>query len=200
MKKHEHEKEEFMERSSRLLTGNRLHAGLAVLLVAGLGISAVFPVNSQDITFGDPVDTDYAPYALGQAGPDIAQSFDGPTALEGAARTDTIVFSVGGLVENYGQAEYKVTMAEGDTLNYSWRATDDIYYEFHGHYMLDPETPGDAVLYRNEAASGSHGSVTAALEGWHGWYFVNDSFDEPVEIELTLWGDYELTPGVRNTR
>lgn len=190
-----------MNGSSKLATGNRLHAGLGVVLAIGLAASAVYPVNSQDISFGDPIETDYAPYALGRAGADIAQSFDGPTEPEGEpAKTETIVFSVGGLVENYGQAEYKVTMEPGSTLHYSWRASDDIYYEFHGHTMIDADTPGDAVLYRDEPGSESHGSITAALDGWHGWYFVNDSFDEPVEIELTLWGDYELTPGLINTR
>ena len=190
-----------MSTSSKLVTSNGLHACLGGLLAAGLVIAAVLPVNSQDISFGEPVETDYAPYLLGRAGEDIARTFDTQTGPQGAAtRTDTIVFEVGGLVDNYGQAEYKVTMKEGETLHYSWRASDDIDYEFHGHYMIDQETPGDAVLYRDEAGAESHGTITAPLDGWHGWYFVNDSFDTPVEIELTLWGDYELTPGVLNSR
>lgn len=190
-----------MSNSTKAMTSNLPHAGMAVLLTLGLGIAAVLPAMSQQRTFGDPVDTDYAPYLLGQAGDDVTVSYTERTEpTEETVRTDTVTFKVGGLVENYGQAEYKITMVPGQVVYYSWKASGDIYYELHGHTMIDPETPGDAVLYRNETASEGHGRITAPLEGWHGWYFVNDSFDTPVEIELTLWGDYELAPGYINTR
>jgi hypothetical protein len=190
-----------VSQSTKAVTSNLPHASLAVALTFGLILAAVIPAASQTQTFSDPVETDYAPYNLGQAGGDISTAFDVRTEPQGQfTKTDTIKFHVGGLVENYGQAEYKLTLKPGQTVQYSWTASDEIYYEFHGHYMIDSNTPGDAVLYRNAKASASHGSITAPIEGWHGWYFVNDSFETPIDIELTIWGDYELTPGVINTR
>lgn len=156
-------------------------AALAALAVAA---------TAQEVQESGPIETDFAPYALGQAGEDIAVSFEEPW------RTDTITITVDGLVENYGQMEYKVTMEEGDVLLYSWTASDDIYYEFHGHPLNPDGTYGDAMLYRDEEGTESHGLVRAPLDGIHGWYFINNSFDTPIEIELTLAGTYELEPGV----
>ncbi|HWJ86753.1 MAG TPA: hypothetical protein VNS12_01610 [Pelagibacterium sp.] len=190
-----------MKATSTLVARNGLHVAAGAVIATGLMVSAVLPGLSQDVRFGDPIETDYAPYTLGQAGEEIARSLDGlPQEADASTRTETVTFSVGGLVENYGQAEYKITMKPGDTVYYAWTASGDIHYEFHGHTMLDANTPGDAVLYRNETGSASAGVLTAPLEGWHGWYFVNDSFDTPVEIELTLAGDFEMTPGFLNSR
>lgn len=41
----------------------------------------------------------------------------------------------------------------------------------------------------------SSGTLTAPLEGIHGWYFANPQF-EPVTVELTLAGFYRLEPGI----
>lgn len=172
------------------------------LFVTTIGVCAptTFVVLAQETGFGLPAETAYAPYSLGRAAEGVAQSFDEPTALANAANHDVIVFSVGGIIENYGQAEYKVTLQPGDVVHYSWTASDEIYYEFHGHPVRDGEAPIEALLYRDESGIQSHGALTAPIGGWHGWYFVNDSFDTPIEIELTLWGFYELTPGVVDTR
>ncbi|AEQ50182.1 hypothetical protein [Pelagibacterium halotolerans] len=168
---------------------NRLPQVAAIMGGAIIAVAAV-PVASQGITGTDPVETDFAPYALGRANEDVAAHFDAPW------RTDTIRLTVGGMIQNYGQMEYKVTMDEGDVLLYTWTASDDIYYEFHGHPLSPDGTYGDAMLYRDEDGSQSHGFVRAPLQGIHGWYFVNDSFDAPVEIELTLAGTYDLEPGI----
>ncbi|WMT91024.1 hypothetical protein [Pelagibacterium sp. H642] len=161
----------------------------AALAAAGLIGLAALPALSQ-VQEGGPMETDFAPYALGRAAENIASDLETPW------RTDTVTITVNGLVENYGQMEYKVSMEEGDVLLYSWTASEDIYYEMHGHPLNDDGTYGDAMLYRDEEGSASHGFVRAPLQGIHGWYFVNDSFDTPIEIELTLAGTYELEPGV----
>ncbi len=168
---------------------NRLSYGLAIAAAGLVGLAA-FPVFSQDVQEGGPVETDFAPYALGRASEEITSKLEKPW------RTDTVTITVNGLVENYGQMEYKVTMEEGDMLLYSWTASDDIYYEMHGHPLYEDGTYGDAMLYRDEMGNQSHGFVRAPLQGIHGWYFVNDSFDMPIEIELTLAGTYELEPGI----
>lgn len=168
---------------------NRLSYGLAIAAAGLVGLAA-FPVFSQDVQEGGPVETDFAPYALGRASEEITSKLEKPW------RTDTVTITVNGLVENYGQMEYKVTMEEGDMLLYSWTASDDIYYEMHGHPLYEDGTYGDAMLYRDEMGNQSYGFVRAPLQGIHGWYFVNDSFDTPIEIELTLAGTYELEPGI----
>jgi len=111
-------------------------------------------------------------------------------------RTDTVTIRAGGLIENYGQMEYKVTMEKDDILLYSWTASDDLYYEFHGHPLNPDGSYGDAILYRHEEGRESHGFIRAPLDGIHGWYFINNLFDQPIEIELTLAGTYTLEPGV----
>lgn len=172
----------------------KVHKSLAIALGIGLVSFAIWPVTSQDTAPAEPFSTDYAPYTLGRADTSIAKSFETPM------RVEKVKFEVGGLMVNYGQTEYKVTMKPGDTLMYSWVATDDLYYEFHGHTRLPDGTPGDAMLYRDEKGKQSSGVITAALDGIHGWYFLNDSFDETIEVELTLAGNFELTPGIINTR
>src|SRR5690606_5503179 len=131
-----------------------------------------------------------APYVLGHAPEGAA------TTLQEGWRTDTVTFTINGLVENYGQMEYKIAMEEGDTLLYSWRSSAPLYYEFHGHTLNPDGSFGEAMLYRFEEGEASHGVVHAPLEGLHGWFFLNRTFDTPIEVELTLAGTYRLEPGL----
>jgi hypothetical protein len=73
----------------------------------------------------------------------------------------------------FGQAEYKFTMEEGDSLSYSW-ATDqgEAYADLHGHTMVD----GSEVLVeylKSDSVSGGSGRITTPFAGEHGWYFLN---------------------------
>lgn len=162
-------------------------------------IYAILPATALSLWFGlvpnqivaqETQTEPLAPYALGQADQEVT------TTLQERWRTDTITFTVNGLVENYGQIEYKIAMEEGDTLLYSWTASAPLYYEFHGHTLNADGSFGEAMLYRHEEGQASHGVVRAPLEGLHGWYFLNRSYDTPIEVELTLAGTYELEPGL----
>lgn len=116
-------------------------------------------------------------------------------------RTDTIPIHIGGLEDNYGQMEYKITMKPGDTMVYSWTASHPVYYEFHGHTLETADNPEIEVMnYEANETAAASGSFTAPLEGIHGWYFLNRDVMNPLDIELKLSGYYELTPGVLKGR
>jgi hypothetical protein len=124
-------------------------------------------------------------------GPDVARPTETPF------RTDTIKISVGGLTENYGQLEYKISMQEGDVVSYAWTASEPLHYEFHGHSVIVPDQPvTDVHWYRIDEADSSYGTLVAPMTGIHGWYMLNPSFDRTIEIELKLAGHYTLEPGV----
>jgi len=168
-------------------SGSRIKNSLARLLLGvgtALGIAAalVLPSHAQD--------TD-----IELVGPEIARSFETPF------RTDTVKISVGGLMENFGTLEYKISMNEGDVVLYSWTASEPIHYEFHGHSAIVPgQEVTDVHWYRIEDGAESSGSLVAPVDGIHGWYFVNPNFDRSIEIELTLSGYYTLEPGVMTAR
>ena len=154
---------------------------LAVLALAAVAAPlAVKPGVSQD--------------ALEQkelVGPEIARSTETPF------RTDTITISVGGLMENYGQLEYKISMQQGDIVSYAWTASEPLHYEFHGHSVILPDQPvTDVHWYRIDDAASSFGTLVAPMTGIHGWYMLNPNFDKAIEIELKLAGHYTLEPGI----
>ena len=163
-----------MKRSCALLAA-------AVILLCGI---APAQITAQEEP--EPL----ALYTLGRAAEGVS------TPLDEGWRTDTVTFTIDGLVENYDQMEYKIAMEEGDTLLYSWTASAPLYYEFHGHTLNDDGSFGEAMLYRLEEGQISHGVVQAPLEGLHGWYFLNRTYDTPIEVELTLAGTYRLEPGL----
>jgi hypothetical protein len=124
------------------------------------------------------------------APPEIARLTDMPL------RTDTIPLTIGGMADNFGALEYKVTLAAGEQLAYSWRSTGDLVYEFHGHTLdAGDGEPMQVMNYVAGTSRGENGTLTAPIDGIHGWYFANPSF-EPVEVELTLSGFYRLEPGI----
>jgi hypothetical protein len=179
-----------VDHSEELIMGYR--NGKAGRIVAGLGIA--FGAAALAIALTSPGHSQDAE-EIELVGPDIAKASDVPF------RSDTVTIEVGGLIENFGTLEYKISMNEGDVVVYSWTASEPIRYEFHGHSAL---VPGQAVTdvhwYRIEDAAASHGSLVAPVSGIHGWYFANPSFDKTIEIELKLSGHYRLEPGVLNTR
>lgn len=111
-------------------------------------------------------------------------------------RSDVVRVHVGPMRENWNGLEYKITMAAGDSLVYSWSAPGEVYYEFHGHTAATPEAPDITVMnYAQGTASKANGALTAPMDGIHGWYFQNTGF-EGVDIELHLAGYYQLEPGL----
>lgn len=101
-------------------------------------------------------------------------------------RTDTIEIPL----EPDGQLEYKVSMKKGETMVYSWEADQGaVYYDFHGH---PPDDPDAWQRYREVQETGAeNGSLTAPMDGIHGWYFLNLTGEDQV-ITLKMSGFYEL--------
>jgi hypothetical protein len=99
---------------------------------------------------------------------------------------------------NGGEIEYMVTMKQGDTMVYSWRAVDiadasKLTSEFHGHTDRAPGTTGTLVFYRKATGATENGSLIAPFDGIHGWYFKNDTA-RPVVVRVTMSGFYTLIP------
>lgn len=111
-----------------------------------------------------------------------------------AFRTDTVEIELGPI--SLGVLEYKVTMAAGDALVYSWSSPIDVHVELHGHTDPAVDPVMDVVFYDIRDGRQSRGSVIAPMAGMHGWYFQNPSF-ETFKVTLTIAGFYELGPGLR---
>ncbi len=89
-----------------------------------------------------------------------------------------------------GELEYKVAMKKGATIVYSWEVDQGtVYYDFHGQPTEDPDA---WQRYREvQETASENGSLTAPMEGIHGWYFLNLTPD-PQIVTLKIAGFYEL--------
>ena len=110
-------------------------------------------------------------------------------------RQDVVTVPIGAFGVTLGATEYKVTLAEGQTMVYSWKASAPIIFEFHGHTTPADGSPTLVMDYMKGQAPAGSGTLTAPLDGIHGWYFANPTFEE-VTVELTMAGYYKLEPGL----
>jgi hypothetical protein len=85
--------------------------------------------------------------------------------------------------------EYKALMKQGDSIAYRW-STDggEVYYDFHAH----DEAFGEDFFSRYAEGEGTSfgGSIVAAYDGQHGWFWLNIS-DGPITITLEVMGYYD---------
>ncbi|MES2895945.1 MAG: hypothetical protein V4759_07940 [Pseudomonadota bacterium] len=95
--------------------------------------------------------------------------------------------------------EFKVRLPKGGTLLYTWVAEglavpEDLMFDFHGHTVA-AEAKGAVQVAAYEKGSGTqaNGSLSAPVDGIHGWYFRNRS-DRPIKVRLKLSGFYQLVP------
>lgn len=110
--------------------------------------------------------------------------------------TDTVTIELLPFRLQRNGLEYKLSMHPGETLVYSWTASAPVYFEFHGHTAATPDRPDIEVMnYLVGTEATQSGTLTAPLDGIHGWFFQNTTF-EPVTIELHLAGNYRLEPGL----
>ncbi len=116
-------------------------------------------------------------------------------------RTDTFVIPLAadGDEGRRNALEFKVRLPKGGSLLYSWQAEgltvpEDLMFDFHGHTVA-VEARGDVSVADYEKGSGAaaNGSLTAPIDGIHGWYFRNRS-DRPIKVRLKLSGFYRLVP------
>ncbi len=85
--------------------------------------------------------------------------------------------------------EYKFRMQPGNALLYSWSGTGPLEYDFHGE--IEGDKSGAFTSYEAKVDGSANGSLTAAFDGVHGWYWYNAS-DNPVTLTLTTAGHYEI--------
>jgi hypothetical protein len=107
-----------------------------------------------------------------------------PAPAAAAPRSDVATIT---LQPNQGR-EIKLAMREGARVTFSWK-TDKGVVNFDEH--ADSKVPPrDYHGYRKGTAVASdEGVLTAAFEGWHGWYWRNRG-KEVVTVTLRTSGDY----------
>lgn len=80
------------------------------------------------------------------------------------------------------RVEYKVFMSQGNSIVFNWRVEgEDVYYDFHAH----DDAFGEEFYtrYDDGRATARSGTIVAAYDGQHGWYWQNL---EPDDVTLTL--------------
>ncbi len=89
-----------------------------------------------------------------------------------------------------GDKEYKLYLAKGATLEYTWKTEGtSLFYDFHGEPAGD--TSGYFKSFKKDTANQANGSLTTIFAGTHGWYWKNDSL-AAVTIALETKGEYQL--------
>ncbi len=102
----------------------------------------------------------------------------------GEMKTETVTITI----EGDGGVEYKALMDQGDVIVFSWKTDGgQAYYDFHAHQ--DTGNPEFFTRYDEGEGVGSSGSILAAYDGQHGWYWLNLEAD-PITITLEVAGDF----------
>jgi hypothetical protein len=114
-------------------------------------------------------------------------------------RSDVIEFplATGDNVDGKNELEYKVHLAKGASLIYSWTVSgvanpEEFYTEFHGH-TLEQGKAMTVAEYRKATGISDNGVLTAPFSGIHGWYFQNQALPA-VKVTVRLSGFYTLVP------
>ena len=98
-------------------------------------------------------------------------------------KTDEVYF----LLEPFESIEYKYTLAQGQSMVFSWDAPGEVVFDFHSEEEgTDPE---DAVSFEISKAEERHGTFVAPFSGIHGWFWENRGPDA-VEVRLRTTGFY----------
>lgn len=110
-----------------------------------------------------------------QAGPLIAQTAPAST------KTDDVVFTL-----KPGEGiEYKMTMKKDTLVQFSWRANGEVNYDMHGTQQGGKESS----YKKGRAVSFDEGTLTAAYDGGHGWFWRNRT-SKDVTVTLKVNGAY----------
>lgn len=107
------------------------------------------------------------------------------TAATPAPRSDVVTIT---LEPNQGR-EIKLAMREGTRVAFSW-STDRgvVNFDEHADSTIPPR---DYHGYRKgTAVAKDEGLLTAAFEGWHGWFWRNRG-KEALTVTLRIRGDYQ---------
>lgn len=169
-------------------------ASLSALAVAAVAlVTAVLPAE-----FGkDPLGTGKALglLALYDADANTARPATPPSAVA-TVRPRAYRVDVRELPLGAGQSfEFKYRLDKDRGMVYAWTANAPLKYEFHGE-------PSDRALkvqsYEKGQGDYASGSLTAAFEGIHGWYWENTG-NTPVIIKMSSTGFFTTAEEFRST-
>lgn len=101
-------------------------------------------------------------------------------------RDDTVSFKL----LPFEFVEYKYRLGQNSALIYSWTATDEVTFDFHGEPAGGPE--GFAESFSIGKADHENGTFTAPFTGIHGWFWENRG-GEAVTVTLSTAGFYSAS-------
>lgn len=83
--------------------------------------------------------------------------------------------------------EFNYRMEKGGTMVYSWKASDNVTWDFHG----EPKgsKPGYAESYAEGEGKEGDGAFMAPTSGLHGWFWENQG-SKPVTLTLKTAGHF----------
>ncbi|MGQ5702858.1 transmembrane anchor protein [Sandaracinobacteroides sp. A072] len=118
--------------------------------------------------------------------PLVSQSSASADPVVGERRSDVTTLT---LAPGEG-AEIKAKMAKGASLQFDWSVSGGaVNFDTHG----DPPNPPRSFYHgygKGKDSTGEQGTLVAAFDGKHGWFWRNRS-DRPVTITLRTDGIYE---------
>lgn len=147
-----------------------LATGISLAVAAILLVTVVLPAE-YDI---DPLGTGEALglVVLGEGTGAIPVREDGLRPREATYRVDRRTFEI----PPDGEVEWKYRLEAGETMVYSWEASNWVRSEMHSERDGAPE--GTAQFFEvAEETLHRHGSYTAPFPGIHGWYWLNETGD-----------------------
>lgn len=120
--------------------------------------------------------------AATQAAPALTDT--GAPAEAAAMRADTVMVP---LAPNEGK-EVKLVMRKGASAAFSWQSTGGaVNFDTHGD---STGAPNSYIGYgRGTRVEADSGTLTAAMDGGHGWFWRNRS-GRPVVVRLVVSGEY----------
>jgi len=180
-----------------------LSTGGALLVAAVIVFAAVLPAEYNQDPLGLGRATGLSRLWAPKEDVVTADAAGAPAARREASGFRTDVFEIplaaDGDEGRKNALEFKVRLPKGGTLLYSWQAEgltvpEDLMFDFHGHTVA-AEAKGAVQVaeYEKGSGGGANGSLSAPVDGIHGWYFRNRS-DRPIKVRLRLSGFYELVP------
>ncbi|PKN40861.1 MAG: transmembrane anchor protein [Deltaproteobacteria bacterium HGW-Deltaproteobacteria-18] len=112
------------------------------------------------------------------------QSESSPVAADASIAKDEI-----SIIFDPGQgAEIKLTMNKGASVSYKWQSDGPVNVDVHGDPVNAPKDFYHGYGKGKNIAK-SEGTITAAFDGKHGWFWRNRS-EKQVKVNLNTEGEY----------
>ena len=87
----------------------------------------------------------------------------------------------------FESVEYKYTLRAGQAMIYSWRADQEVVFDFHSEQT--GASAQDAVSFATGRTNSAHGTYVAPFDGIHGWFWENRQ-QHDVTVHLRAHGFY----------